>query len=846
MPSVRLVFTLALRDLRGGFRGLGVMLAALVVGVGAIAAVGTVSRGLVDGLAREGRAILGGDLSFSLVHREPDEAERAFVRALGPMSVSTTLRAMARPAAREGQTLAEVKAIDAVYPLSGDLVTEPALARTALFERRDGRFGAVAEEALAQRLGLAVGDRIRLGNGEVDLRAILRAEPDRLSGGLGFGPRLMLAREALAETGLAGPGSLVRHTMRVVVPDADDATLQAIAEDAPRRFPEAGFEIRTRRNASPQLGRNVERFASFLTLVGLTALVVGGVGVANAARAHVAGRRATIATLKALGGAGGLIAAVYLTQILLLAGAGVVLGLAFGMALPMLASIALADVLPIPLVTGFPVRELAVAAAFGMVVALGFTLLPLATAHDTPVQALYRDRAAPSRAWPRATYLLGVATTAAVLIGLALAISEDRRVTLIYLGAVAAAFLLLRLVAQGIALIARAVPRVRSPGLRMALANIHRPGALTPTIVLSLGLGLTLLVTITLIDTALRRQIVTGLPRTAPSFFFLDIPSRERDAFLDTVRREAPAGVLDTVPMLRGRIVSVKGVPAAEAPVSPQSAWVLQGDRGVTYAERLPENATLVTGAWWAPDYTGRPLVSMEARAAEGLGLGVGDRLAVNVLGRTIEVEIANTRSVRWESLGINFVMVFSPNTFRAAPHTHLATLSFPGGPDPVAEARLAGRVTDAFPGVSTIRVREALEAVNTLVGQLATAVRAASGITLVTALLVLAGALAASHHGRIYDSVILRALGATRTRVLAANGIEYLLLGLATAVFAVATGALAAWAVTRRVMDIPFVFDVTAALGAVGVALVVTIGFGLVGTWRALGHKPARVLRTL
>jgi putative ABC transport system permease protein len=364
--------------------------------------------------------------------------------------------------------------------------------------------------------------------------------------------------------------------------------------------------------------------------------------------------------------------------------------------------------------------------------------------------------------------------------------------------------------------------------------------------VLSLGLGIALLVTVVEIDGNLRQQFAHELPARAPSFYFLDIPSNDAQPFARFVQSLAPAANVEDVPMLRGRIVSAKGIPAEELKPKDDTGWVLQSDRGITYSDTAPEGSRLVAGEWWKPGYDGPPLVSFEKKIADGLGLSVGDTITVNVLGRNITARIANLRRVDWESLGINFVMVFSPNTVRGAPHTHLATMTLPGCGTPVEESAVLRAVAQQYPMVSTVRVKDALDAVASIIANLLLAIRGASALTLVAAALVLGGALAAGHRHRVYDAVILKTLGATRGRLIGAYTLEYLLLGTATAVFAVLAGSLAGWAIVSQIMHLRFFWlPWPAAVAAVG-AVMVTVVLGLAGTYSALGQKPAAVLRNL
>ncbi len=846
-PALPIVLRLALRELRGGLRGFGIFLACIALGVGAIAGVSSISRSLTEGLAKEGRRILGGDMAFSLVHRQASEAELSFLNARGQVSSIATMRAMAM-AAEKGSALVELKAVDAAYPAVGEVVTAPSAPLRELLAERGGVFGALVDPGLLARLDLKIGDRVTVGAATIELKASLISEPDKIANGIGFGPRLLVSQAALQASGLVQPGSLIRWTYRLILPQAaaSDAMLVRLAEEANRAFPEAGWDIRSRVNADPRFSRNIERFAQFLTLVGLTALLVGGVGVANAVRGFVDRKRDSIATLKSLGAPGGQVVLVYLTQVVMIAGMGVALGLAIGAALPPLVATLFGSVLPIPLAPTLAVGELAVAATYGLLTALAFALGPLGRAHDVPVSGLFRDEVEPDRHWPRRRYLAAVALAVLLLVLVSVAAANDRKIALIFIAAAAGAFALLRLVAFGVMALARRLPRPRRPAARLALANLHRPGALTPSLVLSLGLGITLLATLALIDANLTRQLTRTLPERAPSFFFLDIPASEADRFEAHLQRLAPEARIDRVPMMRGRLVSLRGVPVAEIKATDQVAWVLDGDRGITYAAEVPEGSQVVAGAWWPDDYRGKPLVSFDQRIAEGLGLSVGDEIVVNVLGRNITATIASLRTVEWRTLGINFVMVFSPNTFAGAPHTHLATVTFPNGSGDGKELAILRETAQAYPGVTSVRVKDALDAANEIVSQLVLAIRGASSIALIASVLVLAGALAASHRARLYDAVILKTLGATRARLIGAYALEYGALGLAAAVFGLIAGVIAAFYIVTRLMNMPFSLDVGGALLAAGLAIAVAVGLGLAGTWRILGQKPASYLRNL
>jgi putative ABC transport system permease protein len=834
----------ALRELRGGLRGFYVFIACIALGVMAIAGVGSVAASLSDGLMREGRTLLGGDVAFSLFQREAKPDELALLRGRGQVSVAATTRGMVRAA--DGRlALVELKAVDQAYPLLGQLDLKPATTTTDLFAERDGVLGAAADPALLARLDLKIGDVVTLDNTRFQIRSAVETEPDKLSGGVGLGPRFLISEAGLRATQLLQPGSLVRWIYRVRLPDnaADDRAVTALIDDA--RKLSAGWEVRSRRNASPQLERNISRFTQFLTLVGLAALLVGGVGVANAVKSHVDRRTEVIAAFKALGATSRDVFGIYLTQVMMLAGIGSVIGLAAGAALPFVIVGLFGKLLPLPVIPAVHPDELALSFVYGLLTALAFGLWPLGRVRDVPVAALFREAVIAEWHRPRWRYLVLMAAVVALLIAVVIGLAYDKRIAATFVVASVLVFALLRGIAGLVMSAARRLPRSRFPMVRLAIANIHRPGALTPSVVLSLGLGLAVLVTITQIDGNLRRQFLASLPEHAPSFFFVDIPATEADHFADVLKQISPQSTVEDVPMLRGRIVSARGVRAEDIKATPDAEWVLQSDRGLTYTGEIPKGSTIVEGEWWGPNYDGPPLVSIEKKIADGMGLKLGDKIVINVLGRDIPAHIGNMRNIDWQALGINFVLVYSPGAFKGAPHTHVATLTQPSASGD-SDAQIVRKVADAFPMVTSVRVREVMETVGTMVSNLVLAIRGASAVTLISAILVLGGALAAGHRHRVYDAVILKTLGATRLRLLGAYALEYLLIGLATAAFGVLAGSVAAWLIVTRLMTLSFVWQAGSAAIVVAAALIVTVSLGLIGTLLALNQKPATVLRNL
>jgi putative ABC transport system permease protein len=848
LANVPLAFRLALRELRGGLSGFYVFIACIALGVAAIAGINSVSRALTEGIESEGRVILGGDIAFSFVHREALPEELAFLESKGNVGVVASMRAMIRSADETGTALAELRAVDTAYPHGGTLRLEGGSAEgQSLLSTSDGTYGALVAPELLDRLGIAEGDTALLGAETLQVRGTIRSEPDRLSSGIGFGPRAIVSVDALRKSGLLRPGSLVTWIYRVRLPDGANsiADAEALESEANARFPSAGWNVRTRDDAAPSLRRNIERFSQFLTLVGLTALVVGGVGVANAVSSFVDLKRPAIATLKCLGARNRIVFRIYLIQILVIAGLGIAIGLVIGAALPLVAKAALADLVPVSAVRVYPI-ELGFAVLYGLLVTLGFSLGALGRARELPASSLFADRAVHSPLRPPLRYRAAQAVALVALAALAIRLAGDRELSLFYVGAVIGAFIVLRIVAIAIMAAARRFRRVPGTALRLAVRNVHRPGALTPSVVLSLGLGLTLLVSLALIDSNLRGQLSGAITEKAPDFFFIDIQRAETDAFVKLIERTVPGGVIETVPMLRGRISAVDGTPAASLIGTERSSWALRGDRGLTYADAVPANSTLVEGDWWSPGYEGEPLVSLEKEIADDLKLKLGDTITVNVLGRDVTARIANLRSLEWESLSINFVLVFSPNALSGAPHSLLATLRLPPADGRETERAVLSAVTKAFPGVTSISVRDAIDGVNAVIADLALAVRVAASLALLVSMLVLGGALAAGHRQRRQDAVILKTLGATRPVLLSAFSLEYGLLGLATALFALTAGTAAAWYVVTRVMEMEFTIYPAIAATAAAIALAVTLGLGLAGTFRILSVKPAPLLKNL
>jgi putative ABC transport system permease protein len=837
MAMLALAWRFARRELRGGTKGFRVFLACLALGVAVIAGVGSLSSAIRLGLTTDARAMLGGDVELHLVHRQATADQLAYLRRDADLSTVATMRAMARRPDGAERSLIELKSVDDAYPLYGTVSIDPAQPLAAALARENGAWGAVTAPSLLDRLKLKIGDSIRVGDASFVLRGTLSREPDAATGGFEFGPRVIIARAALGDTGLVMPGALIGYSYRLKLPAGSDADAWVTVLKA--HFPDAGWRIREFANASPMLQRLLDRVTIYMSLVGLTALLVGGVGVGNAVRGYLGGKVATIATLKCLGAPAPLIFATYLLQILALASIGIGAGVVLGAATPILVSPLLKS-FPIAARLGFYPEPLLLAALFGVLTTLVFAIWPLAGAREVAAGSLFRDLVDPARRRPRPPYIAATIAAAAILAALAILSASDRVTAFWFIAAAAGALLAFRLLAAGLVLAARRAGRPRHPGLRLALANLHRPGAPTAGVVASLGLGLTVLVAIALIEGNIGDTIDERLPEHAPSFFFIDIQPDQAAAFDALVKGTPGVSQVARVPSLRGRLVKLNGVPIEQVVVKPEAQWAAQSERGLTYTATPPAGARIVAGQWWPADYRGPTLVSMDAEVAKGMGLGIGDTITVDVLGREVTATIASLREIDWTSLGINFVLVFSPGILDGAPQMHIATARVP----PEAETALERVVTDRFPNVSAIPVKDALAALSQIISAIATALRATAAITLLAGTLVLAGAVAAGHRRRVYEAVVLKVLGATRRDVTRAFLIEYGLLGLATAALAAVLGTAAAYLVLTRIMHQDWTFLPVATLSTASLATVLTLAMGYAGTWRALGAKAAPYLR--
>lgn len=836
MAGLAVAWRIARRDLRGGIKGFAVFLASLALGVAAIVAVGSLAEGVARVVARDARALLGGDIEIETAGTPLPRAEvEALLPEAARLSLSTRTSTLAE--AGNGRRVAiSLRAVDAPWPLYGKVGLEPAL---PIGDALAGR-GAVAEAALLARLGIAVGDHLRLGGVEVELRAVLVDEPDRLGGFLSLGPRVIVSQETLTATGILQPGALAEFDWRAALSPGRDAT--AITAKLREAHPEARWRVRAFDEVQPRVQRFTDRLGTYLTLAGLTALLTGGVGIGLAIDGYLRARTASIATMKCLGATSPQVFRIHLLQVLTLALLGVAAGVALGQVLPLLIRLVPAGVLPVRPEYGLYPLPILTAAAAGLLTAIAFAVWPLALAREVSPAGLFRSLVASERRWPRARYLAVVAAAVVALALLAVLAAPQAHVAGWFVLIAAASALVLaglaRLLLLGVAKLA-----ARSPaGLRLPLANLHRPGSGAASVVIAVGAGLAVLTTVGLLQANLTREIEARVAERAPSFVMIDIQPAQRDAFHALLGRFPGAVLLQEAPTLRARVVRIADTAADAAAVAENVQWTLRRDRGLSWRAEMPPGTELVAGQWWPADYQGPPLVSVEDEVARGYGVGVGDTLGFNVLGRVVEARIASLRKdIDWGSGRLDFVFILSPGAVDAAPHTWVAAVDLPAADGP----RLVDALAAELPNVTPLEVGELARQVETTLDRISLAIRIVALVTLVSGALVLAGAVGAARRRHRFQSVMLKVLGARRADVVRSFLVEYTALCLAAAAVGVLIGAVAAWGVVVGLFHMGFTPAPATIAGVVLLAVAFGLGAGIAGLWRSLGQSAAAVLRS-
>jgi len=835
LSSWALAWQFARREISGSLGRFRVFLGALLLGVAAIGTVGSVAESMRSGISDNARILLGGDIEFSSLHTPPDPAIIEVAKRFGAVSKVVQMRAMLQT--QSARKLVELKAVDSQWPLVGTSAIAPDIGlANALMDD-----AIIADPSLLRSLDLAPGDSARLGNLEVRVSAELLSEPDRSISFVSFGPRVLVSQATLKATGLQQPGSFITYRYRLALDnDSDRQTALAALREATT---DTHVRVRDLADAAPGFDRFINQAEVFLVLVGLTALLIGGLGVAGAVRAWLASRIDIIATLKCVGAPARLIFRIYLLQVMCIAGIGVTAGVIVAAIAPLFAIQILADYVTVPLTPRlFPI-PLLVATGFGLGTAYLFAVWPLAKAEEVRPADLFRRLVMIPAGRPKPVYLFGMVLAAIGLAILALVATRDAAITSGFIGGSLAAFLLLSLLGSVLVRLLRLVPLPHFVPARLAISNIVRPGSPVRSVIIAFGLGLSVLVTVSLSEANLGRQIDTRLADDAPDWFFIDIQPHQIDDFERTVASIDGITETNKTPMLRGRVVKLAGIPVSQITPTEGSAWILRGDRALTWSATPPRGSELVEGSWWPDDYSGPPLVSMSLEAALDFGLGIGDTVSINVLGREVTATITSLRAVDWESFSINFVFVLNPGVLDAAPHSWIATTH---AEDDAAADAVERAITSQFSNISAVSVKEAVATAQRVIALLGGAIRLTALVTMIAGIAVLAGTVASSEAQRLADSVILKVLGATRLSIGLAWFFEYALLGLLTAVAAACIGTIASWALVAQLLEADFEFKGWLVLATTLGGALLTATLGLIGAMKTLGRKPAPVLREL
>ena len=833
----RTAWTIARRDLSARFRGLRLLLVCLFLGVGALAAIGTLTGAIESELKARGKTILGGDIQVEVWQRTVTPQERAALDALGQVSGGLRLQAMATNGALASPV--ELKAVDAAWPLVGQLK----LADGRLTGAPPAGSAYVSTDAAA-RLGVKAGDSFVIGGQRLTVGGVIADEPDRLSEGFTLGPAVIVAESFPASAGLTSPGSMFRARYRILLPDGTEPV--PVIDALKAKYPAAGFTYRTRDKAAPGAERFVGRMGEFLVLVGLAALVIAGIGIGGGVSSYLEARRGSIATLKVLGATSGDIARIYLLQVGAAALVGSAIGLAAGVLVTPLFTQALGQLLPVAAGFVFDPWALLRAVAYGLLVVLVFAAPPLLAARRFPAMALMRARVSPLPSVRREA-LLPVALGMAAIAAIAMLTAAQPLVTATFLGGAVALLGLLALLGWAIRTMAARAPRPQRPLLRLALANLHRPSAQTGALVTALGFGLSAFVLLAAVESSLDANIAARVPNRAPDYFVLDVPKDRADAFRQTVEAADPGSKVTLVPSMRGSILAYgpegRMTRVADLKQIPDDAWPLRGERGLTYADSLPDGSTLTAGKWWPKGYTGEPLVSVDEELAAAIDLKLGDQITIALLGVERTARIASFRRVDWDTMGFNYVLVFSPNAIADAPHNLAATIDLPPG---APKAGLLQALIRQFPSSSVIEVGNVLRQARELLTQVSTAILAAASVAVLAGVAVLLGAIAAARASRLYDNVILRVLGASRRQLLLLQLAEYGLLAALLAGVALVLGSAMAWLVIVQLFEFDWLPNWGQVLGVLGAGLGLVILFALGGSIPLLRAKPAQALREL
>ncbi len=839
-------FRTLLRESRGSRGRLAFFVACLAVGVAAVVAVAGLSASLDDGIRREARQLLAADLVVRGNRPLPAQVLAAIAAIPGAQRTdvreTVTVAAAASRGGRPGPSqLVELKVIDGFYPFYGKLDLRP---RRTLQELLTPRTTVVASELLS-RLGLKVGDDLHIGGEPFRVAGTVLSEPDRISISLTLGPRVFLSGPGFARTSLEGRGSRVGYRALVKLPEETGAGLDATAERLKRSLPKTeSFRVETYRQAQPALRENLSRVERFLGLIALLSLFVGGIGVAQSVRSWLISRLDAIAVLKCLGMRPREIFPLYLGQTALLGLAGSLVGIVAGVAIQLVLPSLFPDLIPAELIRPWQPAALLRGLALGLGVALLFSLPPLlAVLRVSPARVLRRD------AEPLPRHRWAVAATALALAGGIWGMASLQSGSSLRGAQFTAGMALATAALAGAAFLtsraARRLPRDVSPlwarpWLRHGLAALARPGAAGGAIV-ALGLGVLVVLAMSLVEKRLASQLAAEFPENAPSAFLVDIQPHQWPG-VERSLRQAGADGIESVPVVMARLAAIDGVGAEDlidrAEENGGRRWALTREQRLTYMNDLPADNRVVAGALWSDP--ARAEVSIEQEFADDIGVRLGSRLRFNVQGVPLDLTVTSLRTVDWGTFGINFFLVVEPGVLEQAPQQRLAVARLPRA----GEQRLQDLLAAEFPNVTVLRLREILEKILKVLRRISLGIRFLGGFTVVAGIAILAGAISAGSVRRGREVALLKTLGMTRRGVAATFAVEYALVGLVAGAIGAVGGTVLAWAVVTRGFEIPWRFEPVSFAVALAASTVLAVVAGLAASLRALEKRPIEVLR--
>ena len=837
---MQFLLELAWRDLRGSGRSLWVFCACLVLGVTLVSASGSLYRLTSIGLLADTRAIMGGDLEVESHAPLPAEV-LDWMRANGRVSRVTELYTML--GTEQGDFLrVELQSMDQHYPLYGELELEPAGELAAITALRDGHWGLAIDPALALRLDLALGDMVSIGTLQLQVRALLRKQPDRRLNADWRGPPVLLSSAALEATGLIQPGSRVDYDYRVATARPAGQWRQAFYQ----RFAGERWEITTFEDRSERIAERLGQIASGLLIIGFSTLFIGGLGVFNSIQSYLQGKLKTIATLRTLGLRNRRLATVYLLQVGILAGSASLAGCIAGSLLAMLGAGLMAAKLPVEATLGAVLQPNLVALLFGLLTAFSFALPAIGRALAISPAALFRQLDGSLALTPRGWWLATLAGALAIALLVLLAMPDPwfgAGFVAVVTGLLGLLEIAVRVVRRAARALDRRPARNGDFALRLALANLYRPGSPLRSALLSLGSALTLLVACTLVVASLLRSINTTIPEESPALVLYDIGNDQLPAVSSAVAASDPSARLQTAPLVRARILEVNGKPMAEhLPAGGEGASrAARNDYKLSYRAGNIDNLTIVEGAWWQDDPGGTTPLAIEDREAGRLDLALGDRLRFGIEGQAIDAEIVAIYTQKGLQTRFWFEGILPDGALDAYIHRHVGAAFMDETEADVAQRRIGA----AAPNVVSVRTAALLEMARGLLGQAATGLTVVAGVSLAASLLVLVSVMAAGRSRQVYDATVLATLGARMSVIRHSLRLEYLLLALLTSIFAILLGSAIALSLLHFRLKLPGIDLVwLGALTAFGVSGL-SASLGARYLLRRLRLRPAVLLRS-